>query len=602
MCGIAAIVQKNGESVDEKELRHFSAQVRHRGPDSNGCSIDRNVGLAHQRLAIFDLSSSGSQPMTFKNYTIVFNGAIYNYLEIREKLEKEGAKFMGHSDTEVIIAAYDHWGESCVQCFNGMWAFVIYDANRNALFCSRDRFGIKPLYYWSNGARFCLASEIKQFTVLADWSPTLNRDRCFDFLVHGYHDHTKETLIENVFQVPRGGNLLYQLGNHQWRIDRYYRPGEKKLPPPSSFSEATVQFSALFEDAVRLRLRSDVPIGATLSGGLDSSAIVGTMHQMEADPVKAIGACFRQSSINEEPYMDVVAQQHGVDLTKVWPASEDFRDLLKRMVWVQDEPLATAGVLAQYLVFAQAKERGLKVMLDGQGADELLAGYDKFYLPYFQLLIRERDPAFFLAGWNFISRHRWPWWSLIGERLLKTDNSNGTGVNWLDTKKWQGEKSDFTRSPDLDVRTTSINLLTEVGLPILLHYEDRNSSAFGIESRLPFLDYRLVEFCLSMDARHKIRNGLRKEILRSAAASVLPAKIRNRYNKVAFEVPTRQWLTDHREWLIDLTLRFSAPIFNEHTPSFTRKCLNSSRIKSMNTAIRLLTFDLWYKMYFERNA
>lgn len=559
MCGVAAIVDQQGQAISAAAIQVMARLAHHRGPNGEGYFHDSNFALGHRRLAIIDLSESASQPMTAHGATIIYNGEIYNYLEIRKELERRGYRFRTASDTEVILAAYDHWGKACLQQFNGMWAFLLYDPRRESLFCARDRFGIKPLYYTTIKEQFCLASEIKQFTGVEGWQPRLNRVRSYEFLAYGWHDHTAETFFKDVFQLPAGHWLEYGLKTHEYQIRPYYQPEKQLQEFRGPFQEATEVFARLFEDSVRLRLRSDVKTGATLSGGLDSSSIVGKMNSIYlGPPFETVSACFHLPQYDEQLFINAVVNRHALINHKVFPSFEEWAETSAAVSWHQEEPTASASVFAQFLVFRKAKEQGLKVMLDGQGADEILCGYEKFYLPFLKQQFRGHPLAAIRLLFGIMQHHQAPARQLVQKfrrHLFSYRIAPSTGTLFQPGFVPSPEEL-FQRPPGRDVRTTSTNLLKEVGLPVLLHYADRNAMTHSVESRFPFLDYRLVEFCLSLPDEYKIsRSGIRKYIQREAMRDILPTKVYHRYDKMGFVTPQEEWVQGARQQMVKAILK-----------------------------------------------
>ena len=546
MCGVTGVVNQSNDPVDPEELRNANNLVSHRGPDGEGVFYGDNFALGHRRLAIIDLSEKGKQPMEYRANVIIHNGEIYNYIELREELIKLGYSFQSQTDTEVILAAYDYWGEDCVNHFNGMWAFAIYNKKKNCLFCSRDRFGIKPFYYTIIKNKFCFASEIKQFTVIQGWEPKMNKTRAYEFLVFGYHDHTHETFFKDVFQLKKGHNLVYNLSDNTFEEKCFYNI-PTTLNTQISFEEAKEKFTLLFRDAVRLRLRSDVKVGSALSGGLDSSSVVGVINQIlkkenKIEQQETVSACFPGFEKDESPWIDKVVDKNKVISHKVIPSFDTLFDDLKKITWQQDEPISGAGVIAQYHVFKTAKANGIAVMLDGQGADEILAGYEKFYLPNFKALLKENPFTAISELIQFFRLHNIGPPAAIKKVKSFLNKNEQKKPEWLNPSFDIPSEELFTRSMDDTVQNTSINLISEMGLLILLHFEDRNSMASSVESRLPFLDYRLVEFCLSLPDSFKIKKAKRKYILREAMKESLPDVVYKRYDKSGFATPQEHWM------------------------------------------------------------
>lgn len=547
MCGLFGIINKDKDTINVAELRAASAELQHRGPDDDGIFMEKNIGLAHQRLSIFDLGEGGRQPFEGWNKVIVFNGAIYNFPEIKAKLIELGYRFKTKTDTEVLLAAYDYWGKTCVRYFNGQWAFAIYDRTNQKVFCSRDRFGIKPFYYTEINGQFCFSSEIKAFTKILGWQAKLNKTKAFEYLAHQMHDHTHETMFAGVYRLGKGEHLTFDLKTNSFTFDTYY--DLKKITTQQMTAEVAVaKFSKKFTRSVQLRLRADVPVGAALSGGLDSSAIVLTIPQIKNDVcLSTFSIVYDEAKISERKYVEAVLKNDAIKGHVLQPSFNDYKNNRKKVLWQQEEPYNGIGVEAQYAMFAEARIKGIKVMLDGQGADEILAGYEKFYLGILKSKIGFFKKIY--TGFQLVRLHQIPWkksWNDFKNYLLK--NKKEQDFSWLTLKP--NKEALFQRSKENSILAISKNLISELGLNALLRYEDKNAMSFGIESRVPFLDHELVEFCLSLPADLKIRNGIRKWILRESRKEVLPEVIRNRYDKLGFATPEITWLNKERENLI----------------------------------------------------
>jgi asparagine synthase (glutamine-hydrolysing) len=480
-----------------------------------------------------------------------------------------GHSFRSQSDTEVMLAAYAEWGAACVRRFNGMFAFALYDREAGRLLVARDRFGVKPLYYWVSPAGFvAFGSEIKQFTVLPGWSARLNGQRGYDFLNWRITDHTHETLFQGVYQL-RGGEML-ELDVAGFPA----APGASLAPRPwyelvarpftGSFEDAAGQFRDLLTDAVRLRLRADVPVGTCLSGGLDSSSIVCAMDQLlRGTPgavQKTFSACAAEPRFDEREWVDEVVRHTRVEPHYVYPSLDELFGVVDDLAWHQDEPFASTSIYAQWHVFRLARENGVVVMLDGQGADEQLAGYHSFFAPAWAGLFRQRRWA---ALWNevraagrvhgytpaFAARQ-------VASMLLPQpvrDAARRLGARtqhapgWLDMGVLGAVAGDpfASRGTTTDsVEALSRVQLTATNLQMLLHWEDRDSMAHSVESRVPFLDYRLVEFVLGLPAEFKISDGVTKRVLREGMKGLLPERIRTRMDKMGFVTPEEVWLRE----------------------------------------------------------
>lgn len=453
MCGIVGIISHS--PIAPAVLHTMNVTLRHRGPDDEGyafftetgpvclggldtpetayraatpfrpvaniesCTIaPAHLAFAHRRLSIQDLSPLGHQPMSYMDrYWITYNGEVYNFVELRQELAAEGYRFRSQSDTEVILAAYDRWGVDCLSRFNGMWAFALYDTQERTLFLARDRFGVKPLYYWvSPQSMIAFASEIKAFTVLPGWQARGNGQRLYDFLAWGIQDHTDETMFAGVFQLPPGH---YTLWSTQARdLTQYWTQPGTRLPvrqwyqltaQPFSGDSATAAagFKERFIESVRLRLRADVPVGSCLSGGLDSSSIVCVANRLlrEQDAQaqqKTFSACADVPRFDERSYIETVVAHTGVEPHYTYPSQDTLFDVLPDLTWHQDEPFGSTSIFAQWCVFALAAQQGVKVMLDGQGADEQLAGYHGYFGPYLAGLAKDLAIGSLWREWRAI--------------------------------------------------------------------------------------------------------------------------------------------------------------------------------------------------------
>jgi len=381
MCGIIGIINKNNTKVNYSEIKKINDLISHRGPDDEGFYFGDSFAFGHRRLSILDLSSDGHQPMNYLDrYTITYNGEIYNYIEIREELLKDGYKFVSDTDTEVILASYDKWGEECVDRFNGMWAFAIYDRDNEIIFCSRDRFGIKPFYYTEVDEKFIFGSEIKQLLEFQEEN-SYNEEILIDFIVTGIIEHTNSTFFKNIYKLEQSHNLTYHLKENRYQINKYYSINfqENSL----GLEESIENYRVELEIAIDFRLRSDVKVGTCLSGGLDSSSVsaIASKKYRENSNNKfvAIHAKSTEKSSDESYFAHIVAKSSELDLNIVEPTAQSFKDIIDEVVYTQEEPFGSPSIFMQYFVMKKAKELGCSVMLDGQGGDETLLGYEKYY-------------------------------------------------------------------------------------------------------------------------------------------------------------------------------------------------------------------------------
>ncbi len=595
MCGIFGMINQNEEPVLREELEQATDIIKHRGPDDKGYFCKDALGFGHRRLSIIDLTQKGKQPMHYLDrYTLIYNGEIYNYIELKAVLVENGYQFKSETDTEVIIAAYDFWGADCLSKFNGMWSFALLDQKENIVFCARDRFGIKPFYYTQIEDKFCFASEIKQFTVIDGWKAKLNKLRAYEFLTLGYHEHTDETFFKHVFQLRPGHLLTYNLSNHQFKISNYYDIRKQKNKfTKQSLSEAIESFKALLKNAVRIRLRSHVENGSALSGGLDSSSIVCIMDKLNSTKnkkIQTVSAVFPGHKVDEFAYVKEVSKKTNLHTHTVHPNFKTIIENLNKTIWHQDEPFGSSSVLAQQAVFKQAQLNDITVMLDGQGADEILAGYKKFYYPFFKKKIRKNPIEGVKQVLMFFALHSIPIRKIISRVLDFRKKKSDQKYNWLKETFIPDGDLLFPRSAENSIQDISINTLTEVGLSILLHYEDRNSMSASVESRLPFLDYRIVEFCISLPDDYKIHNAKRKFILREAMKDLLPKKIYTRYDKIGFATPQQKWIEENQSFFQQKRKEALARcdgIFNDKILA----------IKDDTLIWRIISFSEWMKIF-----
>lgn len=549
--------------------------VAHRGPDGSGwvefASSAGPVALGHRRLAIIDVSDAGLQPMPDPSgrYQLVFNGELYNYLELRNELKAKGEVFHTDSDSEVLLRSYVVWGEACLDRFLGMFAFLIWDDRDKRLFAARDRFGIKPLYFAANANGVAFASEIKQLISLAGVPGRMNLPRVYDFLASGISDHTPETMFEGISQV-RGGECVTIDASQRWKGEIEPRRWYALLDPQHRLSlserDAAQRFRELFTDAVRIHLRSDVPVGSCLSGGLDSSSIVSLMSEMlapEGGRVNTVSACYAEKSVDEKPFMEEVVAETGATPHYIFPRAEDVFARAADITWHQDEPFGSTSIFAQWCVFEEARRQGIKVMLDGQGADEQLAGYHNGFHYYMADLARrgrwlmliktmgERRMMHNMPITEQVQRFVVPLLPAQLANMLRRQHQAIVHHDWLGSdllRSYQQQTGALQRSSDLlglppviDIATLCYTMTYGSNLQMLLHWEDRNSMAHSIEARVPFVDHRLIEFNLALGNDHKIVGGDTKRVLRQAMAGILPEKVRRRRDKLGFATPEQVW-------------------------------------------------------------
>ncbi len=643
MCGILALINKE-EKNNSAELSAACSIIRHRGPDDEGFMTWKagtapkiwaggdtaastrafwgypdlggtgafRVGMGHRRLSILDLSPRGHQPMMHAGtgITMVYNGEVYNYVSIREELKQSGYEFHTDSDSEVLLLAWVAWGKDCLHRLNGMFAFTILDPRDGGkVFAVRDRFGVKPLYWYRDEEKIVLASEIKQIRSFPGYKLKLNNKKVFEFLAEGKVDTNEETFDIQVQQIPGGCMATIDLSapGHTINLERWYELKPKTWTKGDK--DAVDNFRNLLQDSVRLRLRADVPVGSALSGGLDSSAIVCLAKRAldESGPHNGqitITACFKDKRFDEWNFAAQVVEQTGADSMRIFP---DFTRLLSdmdKLLWHQDDPIPSTSMFSQWCVFAGAADAGLKVMIDGQGSDEQLSGYGGNDLSLYAGLLQKhawgelmqesksykkkngRYPIGFLLGGAQVLH---PW--LVGLLPAKYRAVKPSKVKWL---KLPGEQLD--RKYYKNLRDCLQDQVLGSPLPSLLRFEDRNSMAWSIESRVPFMDVRFVEFTLGLPERLVYRDGLKKSILRDAMTGVMPDAIVNRTDKMGFVTPEEVWLKEEgRDWFRE-KIRETV----EHNPDFFAKDETMSMLEKMISGEIAFSFAPWRILCFGR--
>jgi asparagine synthase (glutamine-hydrolysing) len=584
MCGIFGLWDSSSPQTLASRVVAGTRIAAHRGPDDEGFALlGRNdfgawggavpaegsgpeakadLALGHRRLSIIDLSPAGHQPFfsADRRFWIILNGEIYNYIELRSELEGQGETFVSQTDTEVALTAWRAWGPSCLNRFNGMWAFAIFDRSEETLFLARDRFGVKPLYYFIRPGTFAFASETKQLLGELEGPPHANPSTLVDFLVWGLICHTPDALVEGIKSLP-GGHYV-KLGREGLQAGRaapvrYWTP---RPEPRLEFPEAASRLAEILGDAIRLRLRSDVPVGITLSGGLDSSSITclasGLPDGAMAKSLKAFTVVYPDPRYSEEAYARAAAERAGVELVLVRPESPHLADDWDRFVWAMDKPFNSLSYYSNWKVYETIRAHGVPVLLNGQGGDELLLGYPRYRVPLFLELMRHgRVGAIAAEVWKgrrraqmglaiqlaYVLYFLLPWLRTVRRRRLARPylrreffelSASRTGMitGGSARRKW----------PDFLIQEFEHDQL-----PHLLHHEDAVSMHFAVEARNPFLDYRLFDLVIGQDVRYLLRDGWSKAILREAMAGTLPEPIRTRTDKMGFDTPTRRLIVEN---------------------------------------------------------
>lgn len=576
MCGIVGFVGVDARAEESREaVTKMLDTQQHRGPDNTGLWTDAGVTLGHNRLSIIDLGESSHQPMAYGDLMLTFNGEIYNYRELAQDLTALGCTFQTKSDSEVILAAYQTWGERCVERFVGMWAFAIWDKRTKTLFCSRDRFGIKPFFYVADLPRFYFASEVKALKAYPGVSSAINPNQLSLYLQLGWYFNHDETLYQDVKLLPGAHNLVYKDGKltiyEYWNI-------EQATPTAGSFEDKVGQFEDLFLNSIDLHLRSDVTVGSSLSGGIDSSSIVSVCGKRFPDSkMKAFHIYFDgEGEVDERPWVESLNKQYpNLETHYYSPGGGELGDEFGRFMHHMEFPTAGSSTISQYFVMKLAGKHGMKVLLDGQGADEFLAGYmhDIFWL----LAGKVRKGQFLGFGQQLLHHAR--------TQQLGTGATINVMMRSLASSLLSQQKAtelEYQRKyPHMLQEQLSLPLFRmlsmesgsplsqqlyhqtrQSSLPNLLHHEDRNSMAYSIESRVPFLDHRLVEFAFSLRDSHKWHNGVTKRVLRESMRNYLPEMIKTRTDKKGFVTPGEtKWLKKDLKFLLDFNPK-ELPLLN----------------------------------------
>jgi asparagine synthase (glutamine-hydrolysing) len=665
MCGIAGFWLFKDSSLDspEKTLSGMTERLSHRGPDDSGLmmintasgrsadlsrshesgSARGDLFMGHRRLSIIDLSRAGHQPMqnASGDAWIVYNGEIYNYIELRDELMRLGHRFSTNTDTEVILSAYQQWGVACLNRFNGMFAFALWDQSKGRLFCSRDRFGVKPFYYYHDERMFAFASEIKALLLHPQVPMSPNDSAVYDYLIPGLVDHSEETFFKRIRQISPAHYLLLE-GTGALSHSRWW----DVVPNPDFTADSDRvdalhrDFHALLQDSVSLRLRSDVPVGTCLSGGLDSSSIVCLVNQFirsqgcsataVGEKQKTFSACFADLRFDERKFITPVIEHTGATNFQVFPGPQQFGDEMFDFVRQMDEPVLSTSPYSQWNVMRKVKESGVKVILDGQGSDELMAGYPAYYPIFIATLLKKGLLAeAWQAAWSF---------NKIGGRGKSIKElALKTGYGLLSAKLttvFSGLHALWGRSPIVASQTLALldpafrkqhrsrlnkwinvrndhfkhlskRLYDDVFrfcLPSLLRYEDRNSMAFSVEARVPFLDYRLVELIFSMPMCMKINLGWSKWPLRLAMQNILPEVIRCRKDKMGFVSPEADFLRENYARIIPLYrngCRSVQYLKGNGVGKIIDDTLNpASRSRYLNDIWRWVNLECWMRIFF----
>jgi asparagine synthase (glutamine-hydrolysing) len=639
MCGIFGyILREDSEPLGTQNAlcQKTKEALRHRGPDGSGfieCEVNGSfIGMGHTRLAIIDLSSNAAQPFfsVDNRFVLTFNGEIYNYKEIRRQLVTlEGCNFKTESDTEVLLQAWAIWGPAALHKLVGMFAFAILDRHEKKVYLVRDAFGIKPLFYRKDDIRFAFASELAALRTLCDSAFLPKHKTIYDYLVYNQYDDSEFTFDDGVYQVGPGRFLEISLApNGEFmgspKLQQWWWPKVSKRCT-SSFSKDAVRLRELFLNSVRLHLRSDVPLGATLSGGIDSSAVVCAMRHLEPNlPIHTFSYVARGSAVDEEYWIDLVNTHVGATPHKVQIYANDLADDLKALISAQGEPFGSTSIYAQYRVFKEAKSAGIKVMLDGQGADELLAGYKGYPMSRMRSLLEKRQ---FLTLYRFIQNwSQWPGrnrseafellFNITAPRWLrklrhKIKGHDRIPPSWLNTKflsslgvRFDNEQRVFSKQAkgrrlSEELRRT----ITGKGLASLLRHADRNSMHWSIESRVPFLTTEIAEFLLTLPEDYLVSDkGETKHIFREAMRGIVPDEILDRRDKIGFETPEKTFLQGNKTQIDEILSHIDDIPFidSDRYRAKVASIINSEKSYD-RLAWRMVNLIMWYRASYAGN-
>tara|TARA_B110001452_G_C15238955_1_gene428994 strand:- start:115 stop:2079 length:1965 start_codon:yes stop_codon:yes gene_type:complete len=639
MCGVIGIISSESRQEITDSADKMLRFIDHRGPDGRGLEVfnlpkAQHLALGHNRLAIIDTSDAGLMPMSNAddNLSIIFNGEIFNYIELKEELASLGYCFTTNTDTEVLLNAYAEWGSDCLNKLNGMFAFAIFNKVNSELFIARDRYGVKPLYYFFQDNLFIFASEIKSILTHENVDVAPEEEMLGKFLLTGAVNNTNLTCFSEIYSLSPGYSLKMQQG--KLTTDKWYSPTKNLLSSDANYNyqKSLSDFQDIFHDAVKLRLRSDVEVGACLSGGLDSSAIVGAVANISSnmsDPgsFKTFSSVYDDPKISEIEYVDEVTKFTNTTNFSFTPQLDAFWENIPKIIWHNDEPIQTPTTFNQWSVMEAAKNQSIKVTLDGQGVDELAAGYPTYFSIHLAELARKLHVIEFIAtfkdivstkgeGRNAASLLFRVIYLLIPRWAISTLSAipffrfvvKGESFQPILRKKYKKSWRNIAKQQLLLQRKHSISIAKRLrfdfynmSLPALLRYEDRSSMAFSIEARTPFLDYRLVEFIQSLPSEYFIKEGLTKAIVRDGVSSLIPQSVFNRTDKKGYPIPSSDWLNKSNKIIKNI---FSGETFLSTYINIDefQKMLSVGKLPIKDDELwRLVFAELWFREFFQKD-
>ncbi len=626
MCGIVGIINKTAEKADYNLLKKMADVIHYRGPDDDGFMIDGPIGFFHKRLSIIDISS-GQQPMTFDHCTIIFNGEIYNYIELREDLKKAGHSFQTSSDTEVILHMYAEHGKDFVNLLNGMFAFIIYDKNKNEFFIARDHFGIKPLYWYHDDRLIAFGSEIKALLAHPDIKAIPDTDNLYEYLTFQFITG-EGTMFKNIFKILPGNFMSINLNTYEFQSIKYWEPNFK-IDQFHTEEYFITKLKAILEETVSQQLRSDVPLGTYLSGGIDSSLVTIMASKLLNNPIKSFSGAFKEGpEFNELKYARIAANAANAELYEIFPTEQEFIDLLPKLIYHLDEPVAGPGLFPQYVVSKLASKH-VKVILGGQGGDEIFGGYARYIVAYLEQALKgaifeSNEEAEHIVSLESILpnlpslkqyipmvKSFWKegafenmdrrYFQLIDRMKTTTEFFQPEFINECRHEAIFNKFSGYFNHPDTKSYFNKMTHFDMLGsLPGLLQVEDRVSMSVSIESRVPLLDRRIVDLISTIPAGMKFKGGEMKYLLKKTIKDIMPPEIMNRKDKMGFPVPLHIWSKNKaKSFIMDTLLCKKARERNMINSDYVEKLISAEQPFSRGLW-GLLSLELWYGQFIDK--
>lgn len=626
MCGFVAVINKNGQLPELSVLEKMASTIHHRGPDEDGVLIEGNIGLFHKRLSIIDLKT-GKQPMSFAGYTIVYNGEIYNYIELRNELKSKGHDFVTTSDTEVLLHMYQEYGDMFVEKLNGMFAFLIFDRVKNRVYIARDHFGIKPLYWYHDNQRVVLGSEIKALLKHPEIKSEPDNGNLFEYLTFQFI-MGEETMFKNIYKIKPGHFMILDMNSWDVSFTKYWEPNFQ-LDQYHTEEYFVVELQKILDETISQQLRSDVPVGTYLSGGLDSSLVTILASKFLDKPIKSFSGSFNEGpEFNELKYARIAADAAHAELYEIFPTEQEFIDLLPKLIYHLDEPVAGPGLFPQYIVSKFASQH-VKVILGGQGGDEIFGGYARYLVAYLEQAIKgamfenneEGEHIVTLKSIlpnlpslkQYIPMMKSFWndgaFGAMDVRYYNLINRMGSTIGYFNPefisqrndseifKKFSGY---FNHSDTLSYFNKMTHFDMFGSLPGLLQVEDRVSMAVSIESRVPLLDRRIVDLISHMPARMKFKGGEMKYLLKRSVKGLIPDPIMNRKDKMGFPVPLHLWSKNKaKDFILDTLLSKNARERNIINTDYVEKLICSEQPFDRGLW-GILSLELWFNQFIDK--